>query len=138
MSKKSGIDLSSEDLVSRPFFVHGRAVPQPRYTQTWSTKGRRLAFIGKNHPIHWWKNTVRIAAREVEQASWPLTGPVALSLSFRNPGRGDLDNLVKAVKDALQGIVYVNDSQVEYMMAEKRRAEGEPMLTIVVEWEEEK
>ena len=43
----------------------------------------------------------------------PLTGPVALTVYVRRPARrGDLDNSLKAIQDALKGILWVDDSQV--------------------------
>lgn len=50
----------------------------------------------------------------------PVTGPVSISLAFQmgENGRGyytkrpDIDNLAKAVKDALRGVIYVDDSQI--------------------------
>lgn len=42
-----------------------------------------------------------------------LTGNVALTIKIYRPQkRGDLDNRIKIVLDALQGSVYANDSQV--------------------------
>jgi crossover junction endodeoxyribonuclease RusA len=47
-----------------------------------------------------------------------LTGAVGLELNFYRPQRrGDLDNRIKVLVDALQGIVYINDSQVSELHA---------------------
>ncbi len=47
-----------------------------------------------------------------------LTGAVGLQLNFYRPQRrGDLDNRVKILVDALQGIAYSNDSQVSELHA---------------------
>ncbi|MBA2708309.1 MAG: RusA family crossover junction endodeoxyribonuclease [Gemmatimonadaceae bacterium] len=48
-----------------------------------------------------------------------LTGPIAIELDF-NQVRADLDNLVKAILDAMNGIAYVDDSQVVDIVARKR------------------
>jgi hypothetical protein len=44
-------------------------------------------------------------------------GPVRVRLQFPQGVRGDLDNLVKAVVDALQNLVYLNDRQVRELHA---------------------
>lgn len=57
-----------------------------------------------------------------EQAGWstrffyrgePLTGDVALRLTFYRPRRtGDLSNLLKCLEDSFTGILYVDDAQI--------------------------
>jgi crossover junction endodeoxyribonuclease RusA len=61
-----------------------------------------------------WQETVAWKAREVMAGREPLSGPVAMRLVFilHNHRRVDLDNLNKAVSDALNGIVYLDDNQV--------------------------
>lgn len=80
-------------------------------------------FVGKQH-IHAhtparvaaWQQRVAWAAREVMQNRHlsPLTSPVALRIVFNlgNNRRVDLDNLSNAVCDALNGIVFLDDSQI--------------------------
>jgi crossover junction endodeoxyribonuclease RusA len=47
-----------------------------------------------------------------------LTGAVGLQLNFYRPQRrGDLDNRIKVLVDALQGIVYSDDKQVSELHA---------------------
>ena len=42
-------------------------------------------------------------------------------------GRRDLDNMVKSIKDALQGVLYKNDNQIcEMYLAKYYAAQGEP------------
>ena len=61
-----------------------------------------------------------------EKAGWeakaagiqPITGKVAVTLHFYRPiRRGDLDNRVKVLLDALQGIAYADDNQVNEIHA---------------------
>ena len=51
--------------------------------------------------------------------STPLhTGAVGLQLNFYRPQRrGDLDNRIKVLVDALQGVAYANDKQVTELHA---------------------
>lgn len=69
----------------------------------------------------------------------PLKGAIAISLVFQmgkngkevyHTKRPDIDNLAKAVKDALKGIIYTDDSQIVEAHLFKRY--GEPMVKITV------
>lgn len=86
-----------------------------------------------------WRVDVAWAAREAFLT--PFDGPVRLELGFVMPRpksapkrstpaavkRPDLDKLVRAVMDAVTGVVVVDDSQVVHLVATKRIAEiGEP------------
>jgi len=92
------------------------------------------------------------------QAMWhrpdiPFTGPLVLRAKFyrmipksfsnrrrdyaeagklRPATKPDLDNLVKLVKDAMQGIFYANDSQIVRIEAEKWYSEN-PRIEIILE-----
>ncbi len=61
-----------------------------------------------------WQGRVAWAARLAMQGNPPIIGPVSMRLVFvlANRRRVDLDNLNKAVSDSLNGICYVDDSQV--------------------------
>lgn len=86
---------------------------------------RRGSFIGMYDPKKSkdWKSTV--ARQAVQQGASMLSGALKMDLIFFMPRpkslskkiiyhtkKPDLDNLVKAIKDALEGICYKNDSQV--------------------------
>jgi len=47
-------------------------------------------------------------------------------------GRPDLDNMIKAVKDALTGIVYRDDGQICLEIASKKYAD-EPGIKIIIQ-----
>lgn len=117
--------------------VPGCPVAQPRTKAT--VRGGHAAVytpstIGtgpdrKPHPIVAFKATLRLAAERAYQGA-PLSGPLMLSALFVFPrpaskvwkkrpmpredhiSAPDMDNLVKAVKDALKGIVWRDDCQV--------------------------
>lgn len=78
-----------------------------------------------------WKRTVLAQVLAVKPER-PADGPVAMTLVFVLPRpkslpkrvehpttRPDLDNLTKAIKDALRGVVYRDDSQVVQLAARK-------------------
>ncbi|MEM5786532.1 MAG: RusA family crossover junction endodeoxyribonuclease [Syntrophobacteraceae bacterium] len=69
-----------------------------------------------------WQNAVAWQARIAMQGMDPICGKVAMRVTFylRTHHRVDLDNLQKAVGDALAGIVYKDDSQIVNLQLEKR------------------
>ena len=74
------------------------------------------------HSREIWRETVALAARAaLPEGSWLL--PQALSATvFLFPAasiRGDLDNRVKPILDAMIGHVYRDDAQIERIVAQK-------------------
>ena len=69
-----------------------------------------------------WKQKVRSAC----EAAWPkdqalLDGPVRLRVTYYCESlAGDVDNLVKPIQDALQGVVYRNDRQISDVTGRRR------------------
>ncbi len=61
-------------------------------------------------------------------------GPVELEVvcCFGDRRRRDLDNVLKAVSDAMNGIAYDDDSQI--VRATIERVEGEPRTVVTVRW----
>lgn len=107
-------------MVCVKFFVPGVPVPQ----------GSMSVFNGRvvhsnSHKLRAWRGAIRAAVTE------PITEqPVALGLCFVLPKpktvrrpvpsvKPDLDKLVRAVGDALEGTAYRNDSQIVSVVAEK-------------------
>jgi Holliday junction resolvase RusA-like endonuclease len=48
----------------------------------------------------------------------------AISGEIKHTSKPDLDNLIKAIKDGLNGIVWVDDAQVVRVVAEKKYSEN--------------
>ena len=107
------------------FYVNGEPIAQPRHRI--ASRGRfATAYIPKGHAIHAWKYAIEEAAREqAERIGWvpvknePLV--VLMQFYFKQPRsnktrhhvqRPDLDNLAKAVLDALHGIAFLDDACV--------------------------
>ncbi len=130
-------------------------IAQPRQRTTIRTTRDGKIFTGNytpaNHPVRQFKADVRAAVSRVLSA--PLEGPVALRVVFVLPrpkrliwkrremprvphtSRPDLDNLVKALKDSLNGLAWRDDSQVVELSASKCYASGNelPGVEIAIE-----
>ena len=137
------------------FIVPGVPVAQPRQRSR-IAKGKGGQFI-QNYtpakaPVNDYKATVKLALREAYQGQ-PLEGPLHLGVSFYMPRpksmvwkkrpmprewhtkKPDTDNVVKAVKDALSGLAYRDDSQVCFELIQKKYASGDeqPHTLIVID-----
>ena len=110
------------------FFVDAEPIAQPRQRHAYvKSLGRTINYTPKDHPIHVFKDMCRIRARAAYQGK-PLEMPLRVFLLFRlkrpgnlpkskpgriwAPGRPDNDNYVKAVFDALNQIIWKDDSQI--------------------------
>ncbi len=65
----------------------------------------------------------------------PLTGWVGMRCTFYTKSqrpRSDVDNLIKLVSDALEGIAYVNDKQVEDVRGRRVRGAKDPRTVIEI------
>jgi len=140
------------------FSVLGEPVPRPRQRHRILTKpnGTQIVvnYTPARHPVNRYKAEIQAAAR----TAWRLVAgpvmtlePVQLRVCFvfprlastpkrASPGRlpytsprGDVDNLLKALQDAMIGIVYRDDGQIVRCMAERWRAAiGEAAATHVI------
>lgn len=87
-----------------------------------------------------WKQDFGIFARLAMHGQPPLTGAVKLSAKFfklkpkdpQSKQYGDLDNLLKAVKDAMNGICYEDDRQVT-QYGHCGKFHGDPHIIIELE-----
>lgn len=116
------------------FTVDATPVPQPRQRSRVIGKGK-CAFIQNytpaKHPVQEFKRAVREAASN--KFAKPLDGPLSMHVTFSIPApksdrkransvhaqKPDIDNLLKAVMDALSGVAWVDDSQVWMVRASK-------------------
>jgi len=129
-------------------FVHGKRVIRQRFIPNVGTPDERGRKHDR-HPIIAFKALVRQVATSLYTGPL-LDTPIALELLFvfqrpstsirktkpnpREPraGKPDADNCIKAVKDALNGVVWVDDARVCREVAEKiNGAAGERPFTLV-------
>lgn len=62
-----------------------------------------------------------------------LTGPVVVTVAiYRERKSGDLDNFLKVLLDALQGVFYRNDSQIRELRATLHEDRHEPRCEVTV------
>ena len=93
--------------------VEPKPAPRPRF-------GRR-AYM----PAEYVAYKAQIGELVKLQCTTPLTENLKLQITFRRKYKvqsrryGDLDNLVKGVLDSLNGILFLDDSQVVSLTAEK-------------------
>lgn len=148
------------DMIRIDIDVPAVPVPQPRQ-RTRIVTGDNGAFVHnytpKEHPV----NAFKAGIREAFRRAWshaPLRGPVEIEAYFFMPRVGrmiwarkpmprkphtvrpDLDNMIKAVKDSLRGLAWMDDSQVWRLVSEKQYCHGDesPHLLLRIHSEETK
>lgn len=116
---------ASSGLVAE-FKIYGRAVPQAR---------PRFAFGGVYQPrgSAEYQQRVKQAARDAMGENAPLNCAVAIMLEEIRQHkikrgwasvRPDLDNIIKALLDGMNGVIYQDDGQVCAIVAIKRYADA--------------
>lgn len=120
-------------------------VAQPRQRhRVVQAHGRTFAqnFTPAKHPVQDYKATVRMLAQE-HYTGAPIEGPLRLELVFVLPrakgliwktkpmprlwhcSKPDADNLAKSTKDALNGLLWRDDSQIAALRVNKFIASGD-------------
>jgi crossover junction endodeoxyribonuclease RusA len=145
------------ELETVSFVVVGVAVAQGSKRAFVTPAGPRV--VDANEKRLWpWRAAVAAEARGAMRDRLPLRSPIWLRATFaftrpaghfgsgRNrslvrpsappvPGRPDLDKLVRALLDALTGVVFVDDAQVVELVARKRYAGRAETFVEVSEWQ---
>lgn len=127
------------------FRVYG--IPQTKgSTKAFVRPGMRFPVItNDNEKNKGWAATVSGEAQRHRPASGPFAGPVALVLCFKMkkpkglPKRRkvwatkkpDLDKMVRSCKDALTGVMYLDDAQVVRLASEKEYDDAPGVVIIV-------
>jgi crossover junction endodeoxyribonuclease RusA len=106
------------------FIIPGPPVPKgrPRLGH-----GRRIYTPPKTANYEAW---VRVYALQAKVR--PVEGPVYMALDFylENRRTKDLDNLAKAILDALNGVAYRDDNQVKEVRMRKRLDRDNPRTEV--------
>lgn len=115
------------------FTIPGKPVPKAR-ARTVSKGGRTWSFTPAKTQKH--ENLIRFLATVQRQAQkLPISGGrfILKVTCYGAHPRSDWDNLGKTVSDALNGIVWVDDSQVDHATVQKIRCnKGEERTEITV------
>lgn len=114
------MDADADEVIQ--LVVNVKPIAQPRHSV--STRGGFVKhYIPKTHPVHAYREAIVQAAKTIQQKG-PIEGPVRLEcvFCFKRSGRKrvgwriarpDLDNLEKAVMDALtEAGIWLDDAQV--------------------------
>lgn len=137
------------------FVIPGLPIAQPRQRSRVMAMGGR--FISQNYtpakaPVNEFKAAVRMACAAVHHGE-PLVGPLSVTLRFIFPrpkcltfrskpmprvprqGKPDIDNLLKSVADALNGLLWRDDAQIVGAFVTKWIAAGDeqPRTEVQVE-----
>lgn len=124
-------------MISRIFSVSGkpRGKGRPRMT--------RKGWVYTPRATRQYEKLIRQAYQKEYKDALPLTCPVKVVIlaSFQTPkkasrpypARPDLDNIVKVVMDALNGLAWADDSQVVSIQAEKHFYHPAELIVIIQE-----
>lgn len=89
--------------------------------------GRAMTFVSDDAKRY--KGTVE----EIAAMSALIYSEIAVSVKFFRAQRsGDLDNRLKCLFDALQGVVYANDSQIVEIHAFRYEDKGAPRVEVEI------
>lgn len=69
-----------------------------------------------------------------EQGAVPIAGPVAVTIDAYRPRRvGDIDAPLKVLLDALTGIAYEDDGQIEWLLIRRHDDAKNPRVELTIE-----
>ncbi len=116
-------------LVGEPFGSQKVVLPYPpsanRYWRIF--RGRAVT----SHDALQYKRAVGLLCQQARLK--PLKAAVTLSVEvFRPAKRGDLDNCLKVLLDALQGQMYLDDAQVKNIIVHRHEDPKAPRVVVVV------
>lgn len=78
------------------------------------------------------KSYKKVLAQTVELPAL-IQGEVSVSVKyFRERRSGDLDNRLKCLFDALQGVIYVSDSQITEIYASRHEDKNNPRVEVEI------
>lgn len=118
--------------------VAGHPVGKARARTVRTKYGRTISYTPKK--TRRWEDNARMQAQAQMRGRSPLTGPVALRVCaylavpsswpawkreaalhghVRPTGKPDLDNLLKAANDAMNGVLWIDDAQVVQIVSDK-------------------
>ena len=111
MARRAARRQRTQDIPALEVCVHG----QPVSAQT-----------GNRRALQAWKDRVRAACEAAGGANQlPIEGSVTIRVTHDfEISIGDVDNLIKPIQDALQGVAYAKDKQITDVVGNRRSIEG--------------
>lgn len=95
---------------------------EPELPFEFVVRGTAVSMQGSSKSLAAWRETVRTAARAaLPEGSWLLSEPLAVVIYIfpRALMRGDIDNRVKPILDAMVRCVYSDDEIIERLVVQK-------------------
>jgi len=89
-----------------------------------------VSLAGSARSKERWQETIRDSAlMAIESGSWATDQPVTVTIFYfaDGPMKGDIDNIVKLILDAMKQLIYMDDTQVERLVVQKFEP-GRPSL----------
>lgn len=127
------------------FTVSGNPVAQPRAKA--AKRGKFIHIYTPDKQVKPYKEAIRLVATQAMAGRKPMEGPLAVAIFFYidrpkshtkkqreqdwHAQKPDLDNLAKAVLDALKDITWADDSQISELRLRKQWAVGDPAYTYI-------
>ena len=127
--------------------VSGSPTPQPRARI--STRGKfARAYVPAHHAIHEWRRSVAEEAAKVVERPTESSLGMKIDIFIARPKshylasgkikkgvpvrpRPDVDNYAKGILDALEGIIFENDSQIVSLVVRKQWANRDVGLAVI-------
>jgi len=110
------------------FTVHGQPVPKARARV--ALRGRKVRSYTPDKTLDY-EGTIRLVASAARPTKWPMRARYNLIVkAFRAVARGDLDNIVKSVKDACNRVTWVDDARVRELHAEMFEGSSDPRIEV--------
>lgn len=110
------------------FTIHRPPLAQNGWKLAWRNRRRPVLYDSlHNHKAALGRSIIKKALIEFEQFPCPLfSTDIRIELTFvlRNGASKDIDNMMKYVFDAMQGILYANDASIMVAIVKKVQADN--------------
>lgn len=106
----------------------------PGNPRSWKRAARGKGFTYVDPESAAYRNLVALSAVAARPAVWFPTHrfSCAIEVTYPTRGRADLDNVAKQVCDALNGILWVDDSQVDELHVKRLWTHETPGVRVVL------
>lgn len=104
-------------------------LPYPPSANRYWRHGNGRTYTSPEARAYKWQVAMRAAQHQIK----PLAGEVSLALMvFRPQKSGDLSNRIKVLEDALIGVAYADDAQVQNIIAARFEDKANPRVEVQV------